>query len=78
MRFQGLQRGREGQKEELGVLIGMIRRRLSVVAVKAQAELLLNRIEAVGGILWQPKGDGLLRYMTCLCGVREQQTGSAK
>ena len=49
MRFQGLQRGREGQKEELGVLIGMVRRRLSVTAVRAQAELLLNRMQAAEG-----------------------------
>ena len=49
LRFQGLQRGREGQREELGVLIGMVRRRLSVAAVRAQAELLLNRMDAVEG-----------------------------
>ena len=48
MRFQGLQRGREGQKEELGVLIGMVRRRLRVAAAKVQVQL-LNRMEAVKG-----------------------------
>ena len=34
LKYQGLQLGRPGSEEELGVLVGQVRRRLSLVAVK--------------------------------------------
>ena len=46
--FQGLQRGRPGNSAELGILTGQIRRRLSLVAIKAQTECLLSKIHQVG------------------------------
>ena len=44
----GLARGRPGTDTELGVLVGQVRRRLSVVSVTAQAECLLARLSPVG------------------------------
>ena len=46
--FQGLQKGRPGSKAELGVITGQIRRRLSLVAIKAQTECLLAKLHQVG------------------------------
>jgi hypothetical protein len=46
--FQGLQRGRPGHSAELGILTGQIRRRLSLVAIKAQTECLLSKLHQVG------------------------------
>ena len=43
-----LQRGRECGEGELGVIVGEIRRRVSVAAVKAQADCLLNRMSSIG------------------------------
>ncbi len=45
---QGLARGRQGSEAELGVLVGQVRRALSTTAVRAQAELLLNRLSNLG------------------------------
>ena len=44
----GLQRGRPCSEEELGVCIGQIRRRLSMVAIKAQVNCLLSKLHQVG------------------------------
>ena len=46
LRFQGLQQGRPGSDQELGVLVGQIRRRLSIVAV--QVDCLLLKLHQVG------------------------------
>ena len=43
-----LQRGRECGEGELAVIVGEVRRRLSVAAVKAQADCLLNRMSSIG------------------------------
>ena len=43
-----LQKGRECSKGDLGVIVGQVRRMLSVVAVRAQAECLLSRMMSVG------------------------------
>ena len=44
----GLQQGRQTGSGELGVLVGQIRRILSVTAVRGQAECLLSRLRNVG------------------------------
>ena len=44
----GLRRGREGTEEELGVVVGQIRRSLSTTFVRAQAQCLLARMNCVG------------------------------
>ena len=46
--FQGMQRGRPGSGAELGMLVGQIRRRLSLTAIKAQVDCLLSKIHQVG------------------------------
>ena len=38
----------ESAKGELGVIVGQVRRMLSVTAVRAQAECLLSRLRSVG------------------------------
>ena len=48
LRFQGLQQGRPGSDQELGVLVGQIRRRLSMAAVQAQVDCLLSKLHQVG------------------------------
>ena len=48
IKAQELQQGRQTRSGELGVLVGQIRRILSVTAVRAQAEYLLSRIRNVG------------------------------
>ena len=48
LKYQGLQRGRPGSDQELGVLVGQVRRRLSLVAVKAQVDCLLAKLHQVG------------------------------
>ena len=48
LKFQGLQRGRAGSDQELGVLVGQVRRRLSLVAVQAQVDCLLSKLHQVG------------------------------
>ena len=45
----GIQEGRDTVKGEVGVLVGQIRRLLSVAAVRAQAECLLSRVKVAGG-----------------------------
>ena len=47
-RTVALQRGRECSEGELAVIVGEVRRRLSVAAVKAQADCLLNRMSSIG------------------------------
>ena len=49
LKAQGSQQGRESGKGELGVLVGQVRRMLSIEAVRAQAECLLSRLQHVGG-----------------------------
>ena len=44
----GLQRGRPGSEEELGLCVGQIRRRLSIAAIKAQVNWLLAKLHQVG------------------------------
>ena len=48
LRAVGLQRGRVCEKGELGVLVGRIRKQLSVAAVKTQADCLITRLGNVG------------------------------
>ena len=48
LKYQGLQLGRPGSEQELGVLVGQVRRRLSLVAVKAQIDCLLAKLHQVG------------------------------
>ena len=48
MRAVGLQKGRESIKGELGVLVGQVRRLISIAAVKSQAECLISRMRGVG------------------------------
>ena len=48
LKFQGMQRGRPGTKQELGIITGQIRRRLSLAVTKAQTSCLLARIHQVG------------------------------
>ena len=48
LRAVGLQRGREGSAGEMAVIVGQIRRQLSVAAVSSQAECLLDRLHQVG------------------------------
>ena len=44
----GLRRGREGSEEELGIIVGQIRRSLSTTFVRAQSQCLLSRLNCVG------------------------------
>ena len=44
----GLRRGRESSEEELGIVVGQIRRSLSTTAVRAQAQCLLSRLNCLG------------------------------
>ena len=48
VRAMGLARGRPGTETELGVVVGQVRRRISVASVSAQAECLLARLSYVG------------------------------
>ena len=48
LKYQGLQQGRAGSDQELGILVGQIRRRLSLVAVQAQVDCLLSKLHQVG------------------------------
>ena len=48
LNFQGLQRGRPGSEQELGVIVGQVRRRISLAAVKAQVDCLLSKLHQVG------------------------------
>ena len=48
LKAEGMQQGRQTESRELGVLVGQIRRILSVKAVRAQAECLLSRLRNVG------------------------------
>ena len=48
MRYQSLQSGKPGSAAELGVIVGQIRRKLSLAAVKAQTECLLAKLHQVG------------------------------
>ena len=50
LRAVGLQKGRVSEKGELGVLVGRIRKQLSVVAVKTQANSLITR---PGWAIWK-------------------------
>ena len=55
VKAMGLQQGRDTYKGEMGVLVGQVRRILSVAAVRAQAECLISRVRWAGG------GAGLAR-----------------
>ena len=48
LKYQGLQQGRPGSDRELGVLVGQVRRRLSMAVIKAQVDCLLAKIHQVG------------------------------
>ena len=48
LKAEGMQQGRQTESRELGVLVGQIRRILSVTAVGAQAKCLLSRLRNVG------------------------------
>ena len=48
LKAEGLQQGRETAKGELGVLVGQVRRLLSVAGVRAQAECLLSKLRQTG------------------------------
>ena len=49
LKVDGLQQEREATKGELGVLVGQMRRLLSVASVRAQAECLLSKLRQAGG-----------------------------
>ena len=44
----GLARGRPGSEEEMGVVVGQVRRHLSVACVRATATCLLHRMSMLG------------------------------
>ena len=44
----GLARGRPGSEEELAVIVGQVRRRLSVAAIRANSTCLLSRLSLIG------------------------------
>ena len=46
---QGLARGKQGTGEETGMVVGHLRRRLSVIIKRSQAECLLSRLSLIGG-----------------------------
>ena len=48
LKFQGLQQGRPGSDQELAVLVGQVRRRLSMAAVNSQVDCLLAKLHQVG------------------------------
>ena len=48
LRYQGFQRGRPGSEHELGVIVGQVRRRLSMAVMKSQVDCLLSKIHQVG------------------------------
>ena len=48
LKFLGLQQGRPGSDNELGVLVGQVRRQLSLAAVKGTVECLLSKLHQVG------------------------------
>ena len=48
LRAVGLQKGRVCDKGELGVLVGRVRKQLSVAAVRTQADCLITRMGNVG------------------------------
>ena len=48
LKAEEMQQGRQTESGELGVLVGQIRRILSVTGVRAQAECLLSRLRNVG------------------------------
>ena len=48
LKYQGLQMGRPGSDQELGLLVGQVRRHLSLAAVKAQVDCLLAKLHQVG------------------------------
>ena len=48
LKHQGLKFGKPGSKYELGMLVGQVRRRLSVATLKAQVNCLLSRLHQVG------------------------------
>ena len=59
-----MQQGRQTGSGELGVLVGQIRRILSVTAVRAQAECLLSRLWNVGrgtGVAHRRRWEGAVR-----------------
>ena len=48
LKSQGLRSGQQRNQQELGVIVGQIRWRLSMAAVKSQVNCLLSRIHQVG------------------------------
>ena len=44
----GLRSGRQGTDEELGVVVGQLRRSLSTTCVRAQAQCLISRLQCIG------------------------------
>lgn len=48
LKFLGLKEGKPRSKHELGLIVGQLRRRLSLAAVKSQVDCLLSRIHQVG------------------------------
>ena len=48
LKFQGLQVGRPGSEAELGVLVGQVRKELSMAAVKGRVDCLLSKLHQVG------------------------------
>ena len=48
LKFQGLQLGRPGSESELGVLVGQVRKQLSMAAVKGKVDCLLSKMHQVG------------------------------
>ena len=48
LRAQGLARGMEGSAEELGVIVGQIRRKMSTASIRAIGNCLLSRLRMLG------------------------------
>ena len=46
-KFLGLQQGRPGSDNELGLIIGQVRKQLSKAAVKGKVECLLSKLHQV-------------------------------
>ena len=48
LKFLGLKEGKPRSKHEMGLIVGQLRQRLSLAAVKSQVDCLLSRIHQIG------------------------------
>ena len=47
LKFQGMQMGRPGSEVELGLIVGQIRKQLSMASIKGRVECLLSKLHQV-------------------------------